>query len=110
MTMRARLICAVCIFATWSATTAGATTQDRVAKGHQLAQQWCTGCHIIEPGTTSASDVAPPFPKIAQDKRLTADQLRVWLANPHPPMPNLSLTREEIENLVAYIGSLGTSE
>ena len=108
--MRIKLICAVCIFTAWSGMIAAAATPDRVAKGHKLAQQWCTGCHIIEPGTTSASDVAPPFPKIAQDKRLTADQLRVWLANPHPPMPNLSLTREEIENLVAYIGSLHTSE
>ena len=108
--MRIKLICAVCILAAWSATIATAATQDRVAEGHKLAQQWCTGCHIIEPGTTSASDVAPPFPKIAQDKRLTPDQLRVWLTNPHPPMPNLSLTREEIDNLVAYIGSLRTSE
>jgi mono/diheme cytochrome c family protein len=108
--MRFQTICAVIILG-WPAMTAGfAATQDRVAKGHELARQWCTGCHIIEPGSASASDVAPPFPKIAQDKRLTPEQLRVWLTNPHPPMPNLSLSREEIDNLVAYIGSLRISE
>ena len=109
--MRLRSICTVIVVSTWSGTTLGlAATQERVAEGHNLAGQWCVSCHIIEPAGTSASDVAPPFPKIAQDKRLTPQQLRIWLANPHPPMPNLSLTREEIENLVAYIGSLRPPE
>jgi hypothetical protein len=30
--------------------------------------------------------------------------------NPHPPMPQFSLSREEIRNLAAYIASLKTPE
>jgi mono/diheme cytochrome c family protein len=109
--MRLKITCAALIISAGCSQAANATAaQDRAAKGHALAKQWCSSCHIVEPGTTSASDVAPPFPKVAQDKRLTPDKLRAWLRNPHPPMPNLSLSREEIENLVAYIGSLRPSQ
>ena len=43
---------------------------------------------------------------VAQDPALTPERLTQWLADPHPPMPNLSLANEEIAALVAYIGSL----
>jgi hypothetical protein len=32
--------------------------------------------------------------------------LEGFLADPHPVMPDMSLTRQEIKDLVAYIGSL----
>ena len=85
-----------------------AGAQERVEQGHEIARNWCSGCHVVEPGGTSGSDAAPPLPVVAQDSSLSPDRLRAWLADPHPPMPNLSLTREEIEALVAYIGSLRT--
>jgi len=37
---------------------------------------------------------------------LTADQLRTFLSHPHPPMPDLSLTRAEIDDLIEYIATL----
>ena len=36
----------------------------------------------------------------------TADQLRAFLSHPHGAMPDLSLTRAEINDLVAYIETL----
>jgi mono/diheme cytochrome c family protein len=65
-----------------------ALAQELEEQGHKLARQWCSGCHLVEPG---------------QATRLTQ-----WLSDPHPPMPNLSLANEEIAALVAYIGSLRT--
>jgi len=32
--------------------------------------------------------------------------LAAFLANPHPPMPNLSLSRRDIQDLLAYIATL----
>jgi mono/diheme cytochrome c family protein len=91
----------------WAIMVGGQTVaQERAVQGHALARQWCAACHMVEPGGTAASDAAPPFAMIAQDQRLTPDQLRAWLAAPHPPMPNLSLSRDEITNLIAYIKSL----
>jgi mono/diheme cytochrome c family protein len=83
-----------------------AGAQERVEQGHEIARNWCSSCHLVEPGGASGSDAAPPLPAVAQDPSLSPDRLRSWLADPHPPMPNLSLTRDEVEALVAYIGSL----
>jgi mono/diheme cytochrome c family protein len=71
-----------------------------------LARQWCSACHLVEPGQPAGGDAAPPFMAVAQDPALTPERLAQWLADPHPPMPNLSLANEEIAALVAYIGSL----
>jgi len=37
---------------------------------------------------------------------LTADQLRTFLSHPHDPMPDLGLTRSEIDDLIEYIATL----
>ena len=75
-------------------------------KGAQLARQWCANCHVI--GDIAAAPVQqgpPAFRAIARDG-LTGDQLRSFLSHPHPPMPDLSLTRAEIDDLIGYIESL----
>ena len=75
-------------------------------RGAALAGRWCASCHV--PGTAGAAgtDAGPPFAQMAADPAYTDGRLRGFLANPHPPMPNLSLSRAEIEDLVAYIRSL----
>jgi len=49
---------------------------------------------------------APPFASIA--KRADFDPIRLtnFLLDPHPKMPNMSLTRTEAGDLVAYIATL----
>ncbi len=76
-----------------------------VARGAQLASQWCANCHVVggnAPGTVQQGP--PSFRAIAQD--LTADELRTFLSHPHSPMPDLSLTRAEIDDVIAYIETL----
>jgi mono/diheme cytochrome c family protein len=76
------------------------------AAGAQLAQRWCASCHVIGTAPPAQAQVGPPsFPAIAKGK-LTAAQLRTFLTKPHGAMPDLSLTRVEISDLVAYIESL----
>ena len=77
-----------------------------VATGARLAGQWCANCHVI--GGTPAGTVQqgpPSFRAVAQGG-LSADQLRAFLSHPHGPMPDLSLTRREIDDLIAYIDTL----
>jgi mono/diheme cytochrome c family protein len=75
-------------------------------RGAELAQQWCASCHLISEDQATASTEAPPFPTIAARSPDEITALAGFLADPHPPMPNLSLTREEIRDLLAYISSL----
>jgi mono/diheme cytochrome c family protein len=74
-------------------------------EGLNLARQWCTSCHIVEP-STGGSDAAPPFESIANNSLVTEEGLHAWLADPHPPMPKFNLTRTEIDDIIAYIKSL----
>ena len=74
--------------------------------GRQLAQRWCSECHAVEPGV--ASDRAPPFEVIARDPMRTPERLRAWLSTPHTTMPDFSLSRTEIEAIIAYLQSLAS--
>ena len=77
------------------------------ANGLVLARHWCANCHLVAPGdNASTSDSAPPFAEIAKDPAATPERLRGWLSQPHPAMPDLMLTRDENDDLVAYLLSL----
>ena len=77
-------------------------------EGKAIAERWCAACHQVSPEQTTASADVPSFMTIAQ-MRATPSALAAlegFLADPHPVMPDMSLTRQEIRDLVAYIGSL----
>jgi cytochrome c len=77
-----------------------------VPRGAQLAQQWCANCHVIGGNPPVTIQQGPPsFRAIAQGP-LTADQLRAFLSHPHGAMPDLALSRAEIDDLIGYISTL----
>mgnify|MGYP001829248511 CR=1 FL=1 len=82
---------------------AAAQGSDRA--GRAIAGRWCVECHLIAPDGPG-SDIGPTFESVANDPQRTDGRLRGWLADPHPPMPNLDLTRREIEDVIAYLQSL----
>jgi len=76
------------------------------ADGERLARQWCANCHVINstgPATTIPQG-PPSFHIIAG--HLDPAQMRAFLTHPHGAMPDLGLTRAEIDELIAYIESL----
>ena len=44
--------------------------------------------------------------KMVAQSGMTSDQLHAFLSHPHGAMPNLSLTRTEIDDLISYIETL----
>lgn len=73
--------------------------------GRALAQRWCTSCQLVDHEGHGA-DAGPALPALLGDGQRTEDELRGWLAAPHPPMPNFDLSRQEIEDIVAFLASL----
>ncbi len=84
---------------------AAAARAGDTVEGGRLARQWCTECHLIGPADNLAVAAAPSFWELANDAKKTPDYLRVFLIQPHEPMPPLGLSRQEIDDLVAYIQS-----
>lgn len=76
-------------------------------KGADLARMWCSACHVT--GTSaqeSGMDAAPPFATLGPMVVANPDHYRTFLTRPHGPMTEITLSREEIEAVLAYISSL----
>src|SRR4051812_5441318 len=77
-----------------------------VAAGERIARQWCANCHAINGSGSSATlPQGPPSFRVAAG-HLDTGQLRAFLTHPHGQMPDLALTRSEIDDLIAYIEAL----
>ncbi len=84
---------------------APALAADAVA-GLELARTWCAACHLVEEGQARAGTSVAPFAEVARDPGFDPDGLAAFLAAPHPKMPDMSLTRQEIADIGAYVASL----
>jgi mono/diheme cytochrome c family protein len=74
--------------------------------GRRLAFRWCQPCHVVASTQTRPTGEAPPFDEIAGRSNFDTARLALFLLDPHPKMPDMSLTRNEAADLAAYIGSL----
>jgi len=73
-------------------------------RGEQFARHVCATCHVV--GRESSSDAnAPSFRSIAVSEQFHKKGI-AWLWERHPKMPNLATTREELDDVEAYIKSL----
>ena len=82
-----------------------------IENGNNLARTLCTACHLIgEPANAPVPADVPSFVSIANRPNQSTDHLLTWLTQPHPPMPNINLTRKEIRDLSGYILSLRTEK
>ncbi len=74
--------------------------------GADLARRWCASCHLVDANQKRADADAPTFAAIAAKSDFTPEKVAFFLLDPHPKMPNFSLSRYEAADLAAYIGSL----
>lgn len=75
------------------------------AKGEIIVKRWCAACHLVSPDQKQANSDAPSFASVAH-KIKSSKVLTAFLSDPHPKMPDMNLTRSEIADIVAYIGTL----
>lgn len=74
--------------------------------GLRLAERWCASCHIVSGSQSTGNDRVPPFSAIAHRADFNVEKLAFFLLDPHPIMPNMSLTRNEAQDIAAYIARL----
>jgi mono/diheme cytochrome c family protein len=75
-------------------------------KGKELAQRWCAECHLVAPDQRRANADVASFTSVARRPDFSAAQLAFFLLDPHPKMPDLSLSRAQAGDIAAYIASL----
>lgn len=74
------------------------------AAGRRVADSWCVGCHLVGDEKKAAMLDVPPFPDIARAR--TAEQVRAFLAKPHPAQPLFRLSAKDVDDLAAFIAGL----
>ena len=74
-------------------------------QGAVLAQRWCATCHVVSKSQSKATDGARSFAAIAQSPDFNVDRLAFFLLDPHPVMPNMTLSRNEARDIAAYIAT-----
>jgi mono/diheme cytochrome c family protein len=83
-----------------------ATLAADIRQGEVLARRWCASCHLVTADQRQGIAEAPPFASIASSPDFDTNRLAFFLLDPHPKMPNMSLTRTEAGDIAAYIASL----
>ena len=76
-----------------------------IAAGADLAKRWCSECHVVGPDA-KGGDAGPSFESVAQRPGIAEQDIKGWLAEPHPPMDTLNLTASDARVLTRYIFSL----
>jgi mono/diheme cytochrome c family protein len=91
-----------------SSGTASAQIHPDAKTGKYIAEKLCVGCHIVGAQAAGASVVAdvPSFARIANMPGQSVQGIAGAIVVPHPPMPQIQLTREEIGDVAAYILTL----
>ena len=104
--MRLKILVLACMAACTAAPALAAA--GNVQAGQEIVMRTCSLCHA--PGNAkTASDVAPPLSYIARHQKENPGWIHAWLTSPHPPMPGIMLSRNEIDNIMAYLATLPTA-
>jgi mono/diheme cytochrome c family protein len=98
----------ITIFSILLAYASAANAAANPEAGRQLVVRSCSSCHATNAATT-ATDGAPPLSVIAKDNKERPAWIRGWLMEPHPPMPSISLSRQQIDDVIAYLRTIPTN-
>src|SRR5437868_6201600 len=100
-----QIAAAVCAFSSLAHGQTAAT----IARGRELAERACGGCHAINGGAggvTIQGINAPSFRAIAGRPNQTPQRLQSFIMTPHRPMPGIPLSLAEVDDIVAYLLTL----
>ncbi len=71
--------------------------------GRRIATAWCANCHAFPGSEQATATGAPSFSAVAADNAMTPLALRAFLQTPHERMPDLHLSNNETDDLIAFI-------
>lgn len=81
----------------------GAKIYGDAERGQEIVGKWCANCHSTD---TVANDRVPSLASLASNPSRTDGVIRAFLMQPHKPMPPLELSTQQIEDIIAFLGTL----
>jgi len=104
---RGHLVSSIAVVALLIAVRAGQAQQIDPKQGLIVAKQICAQCHVVEseqPSIPAAG--APRFKDIANTPGMTETAFKAFFQTSHHTMPNVILTGDQMNEIIAYIMSL----
>lgn len=81
--------------------------QPSAQRGKELAIRLCKNCHVIDSMAGSSVPVGTPtFRSMAIASGQTRERVLAALIQPHVPMPDIQLSRSEIDSIIAYLDEI----
>lgn len=110
MTAARRVLCllpfAAAGLCAW-ASAAACQTAASLARGQEITERACLGCHALGGADRSVEGTpAPSFRSIAARPNQTPQHLATFIMTPHRPTPGINLSLADVNDVVAYILSL----
>lgn len=76
-------------------------------RGLAFAQKFCSNCHLVEGGTSATVQAGmPSLQGLANKPGQSGERIRNVLINPHPPMPDMQVSAQEILDVISYLQTL----
>ena len=95
------------LFAAMAAHGANAAQLGSITRGEAMALEICSDCHVVSDKQVRVNLVGlPSFREVANNPEKSEFWIRTFLRTPHFEMPNFVFTDDQLDHLVAYIGSL----
>lgn len=82
----------------------GAKLYGDVTRGQEVVNRWCVSCHALG---APLDDRIPSLPALARNIARSEGAVRAFLMNPHEPMPPLEISNQQIEDILAYLRTVG---
>jgi len=80
-------------------------------RGLSFAQRFCKDCHLVDDsGSTTVQAGLPSLRGIANKPEQSGERIRNVLINPHPPMPDMQESQQEILDVISYLETLRTDK
>lgn len=103
--VRQLVLAGIAVF--WAGQSAPAAQLGSISSGEAMSLEICSDCHVVSDKQVRVDLVGlPSFREVANNPEKTEFWLRTFLRTPHFEMPNFVFTDEQLDDLVAYIGSL----
>jgi cytochrome c len=93
----------------WGVSAPAATqeAQPSAERGKDLATRLCRNCHLLDSSTDQTVPAGTPtFRSMATAPSQTRERVLAALIQPHVPMPDVQLSRTEIDDIIAYLDAL----
>ncbi len=90
------------------ALTSSAFAASDFERGHAIVDEYCGRCHATGPEGASPLAAAPPFRTLGERYPVSdlEEALAEGIVTGHPAMPEFAFDPDEIDAIIAYLGSL----